>query len=704
MSTTPTADNQSAARFVAANRSILAILLIVIGLAGVGGGVYCFGKAFKTEKIVSPEGKEVAISDPNQIDYISGGLFCAMLAACGIVVGASRLVVAEAEDEPTKLSQARSTLLLAGGAIGGTLMLAGLWFFFLYFNSLTAWLNVGTVQEAPWALVPLLIFMAGAALVFLSAQPARAEERNNPNLRRILYGYNFGLSAVLLLLLLVVGNVFATLKVPNKLDTTESGFYTLSEPTVELIKSLPEPVVAYSILIERGGNDGRLFRDARSLLDECRSVNPSRFRVRNLHPAVNRQEINDLKQKFPQLDTTTYGVLLVAGESEERVGFVPLNDMISEQFEGQRRTEVFEGEKALVRELLFLEDRDNSPTVYFTQSSGEMQIAEQQKVEDIQFTTQTARRLKAALEASKAEVKPLNFDLSNPTVPDDATIVVVANPTTTILPEYAQALRNYMERKLPDGRRGKLLVMLSPRTATGGEAMMNSGLDELLADYGVKVEKQFVYREPINNSDDLESMIAQPLTKASPSASMILAGAPNSLFLVGNSLIMLGDLDSKYLVDVLFHSPKGMRTWTDGQRDSNPGRTWSEMARSAELQKSRRLTINPRILGMAVSEPAEQGAEDAEELRRMVVYGFGDFFADPQGQQQARANVPVELFSSSVNWLRDRPAAANVASKTYGRYNVNVEVNFARMVTLPIALTLLAIAAFGLGTWVFRRS
>ena len=84
---------------------------------------------------------------------------------------------------------------------------------------------------------------------------------------------------LLLLLILTVGNVFASLRVPNQLDTTASGFYTLDDSTKQVIASLEQPVTAYSTLYAGAGGEARerLVRDARSLLTAAQEVNSARL-------------------------------------------------------------------------------------------------------------------------------------------------------------------------------------------------------------------------------------------------------------------------------------------------------------------------------------------------------------------------------------------------------------------------------------------
>src|SRR6185312_8281308 len=107
-------------------------------------------------------------------------------------------------------------------------------------------------------------------------QPARSEERNNALLRRLVYGANLGLTALLLFIALVVGNVIVSAKVQSELDTTESGFYTLSAGTRELLAKLEQPITAYVILpgFDRGGND------VRQLVQSAEEASAGKFAAR----------------------------------------------------------------------------------------------------------------------------------------------------------------------------------------------------------------------------------------------------------------------------------------------------------------------------------------------------------------------------------------------------------------------------------------
>src|SRR5439155_17304991 len=92
----------------------------------------------------------------------------------------------------------------------------------------------------------------GLAVMFISLQSARTEVRHSPGLRRLLYGYNTVLASVLLFLLLAVANVLAYTKLPNLVDSTETGVYRLSDRSIQILRSLDKPTHIYLLMTADG--------------------------------------------------------------------------------------------------------------------------------------------------------------------------------------------------------------------------------------------------------------------------------------------------------------------------------------------------------------------------------------------------------------------------------------------------------------------
>jgi ABC-type uncharacterized transport system involved in gliding motility auxiliary subunit len=109
---------------------------------------------------------------------------------------------------------------------------------------------------------------------------------------------------------------------------------------------------------------------------------------------------------------------------------------------------------------------ERTDTVYFLQGHGERPL------EQVEGGLSQAV---SALNEKNFNAQPLNL-AERSEVPEDASIVVVAGPKRALFEGEAQALRNYLSSG------GSLLLMVDPEA--------NPGLDSLLADWGVKLDRQ----------------------------------------------------------------------------------------------------------------------------------------------------------------------------------------------------------------------
>src|SRR5207302_10188656 len=107
---------------------------------------------------------------------------------------------------------ARVLVLAVGGLLGAFLILMGAWFFIRWSDSLVKWLDKNEIKEAKYALYPLLMVVLGGGLMVLAIQPARAEERNNTVIRRLVYGSNFGLTVLILFVVLIIANAVVAMR------------------------------------------------------------------------------------------------------------------------------------------------------------------------------------------------------------------------------------------------------------------------------------------------------------------------------------------------------------------------------------------------------------------------------------------------------------------------------------------------------------
>jgi len=77
-------------------------------------------------------------------------------------------------------------------------------------------------------------------------------------------------------------------------------------------------------------------------------------------------------------------------------------------------------------------------------------------------------------------------------------------------------------------------------------------------------------------------------------------------------------------------------------------------------------------------------------------------FADP-ANPTARGGAEADLFAATVNYLKERPAVANITEKQYGTYTPPKNADPVRLYFLPLGVAVLGLVALGIGVWVFRQ-
>src|SRR5262249_32642066 len=109
------------------------------------------------------------------------------------------------DPEPAKdADSTRMFVLFLGGLTGFATFLASLMLTVAWWDSLVTWMQPGEVKEPVKGLI-ILLQIAVLAFMFACLLAVRTEERSNPTLRRLIYGYNAALTGLLLLYILALG-------------------------------------------------------------------------------------------------------------------------------------------------------------------------------------------------------------------------------------------------------------------------------------------------------------------------------------------------------------------------------------------------------------------------------------------------------------------------------------------------------------------
>jgi hypothetical protein len=613
-------------------------------------------------------------------DFLGTVMLTGLLALLVLAVGVSVRFLADSAD-PIRLLV---LVVLLGGGAGLLIALTGVTLCYHWWNLLTDWISVGNREGAGQILLALVVLIGGLALMFVSLLPARAEERNSPSLRRLLYGYNAVFTGVLLLLILVVANVVVAKKYAAAMDATSSGEFSLSDRTVNMLKALDRPLHIYMIW---DPNDIDRYDPIHALLDNFQDRSPQ-VTVQTIQP-LQREPLDRLRTQYPR-KIEGWGVLLVYGEEKpDNAVFVKEGDFFEGGLGEQSRR--FRGEDKLVAALSNLEGGGQKTKVYFTQGEGEPSL-----------TDTNPRSMEPALGVLKDrlnargtfDVQPLSLTAADAKIPDDCKVLVVANPKA-INPLVAQALRAYLI-----GRKGKAVFLTGVPMPPTGEKMPPTGAEALLAELDVELTADRIQSLGMERFGDSVQFSPSDgaIFEINPQArGNEIANAFSNLAieLRGVRLIRPGsggrrqDLQAQSLLV----TREGDPVWVEPKWDANPSDMVRGLARS-EAAAVKRISREPLPMAVVVTEANKP---------RLALFGNTNFVTNRNAAEESGRVSTFSLFASTLDWLSERPTSIGLEPRNLAVYSMAPTANGIRMILLPGVLAIVAIFGLGLGVWVVRR-
>jgi len=537
------------------------------------------------------------------------------------------------------------------------------------------------------------------------------------------------MAGLLLLAIVALPNVLAyadpfTRFFGRPFDWTRTDLNAISQQTRNMLANLEEPVKVYVFL----DPEDPVGSDSQTLLENCRSLS-SKFKWETVNPSTlaGREKLIDLARRYALSDAE--GWLIIQGEESDKnktkFVFVPSRDLIEQtaSMAAQDRTTYgFLGESALRSAL---EELSGGKTViYFTSGHGEYSLDMPTDFRARQTTSLSELKSKF-LERKGVEVKALELTRFTKSIPEDASVVVVAGPQDTFDPHSANLLSEYVKRerktekekdengvekvveKTPPGR---LLLLLEPvvRKETEGTRIIPTGLEKLLSDYGVNAGADFVQilanenkprQVPARFNPKSKNPIAQAFGRVllpfQDARSVIPAPAPPPGKSVEALLVPLGQ-----------HGPF---VETNPARD--PVEVVSKLLAGPEY-KLRAVLRGDLSIAVAVSQssaPADpfhkgMNADPSTSSPRMIVFGASKWVLNEE-MKGGVGELRGDLFNSCVSWLRERAAIGQKEGvKTRQAYRINIDVkDKSRVRELPLGLMVLGVVGVGAGVWVVRR-
>jgi ABC-type uncharacterized transport system involved in gliding motility auxiliary subunit len=427
-------------------------------------------------------------------------------------------------------------------------------------------------------------------------------------------------------------------------DLTKSGEFTLADQTTNVLRKLDAPlkITAFEKTQEMARFKDRLpeygFASKQVVIDY---VDP------DVKPAVAKQ-----------YQVQSYGTVVF-------------------EYKGRTERVVGDSEQELTNGIIKVVSGAKK-TLYFLQGHGER---------DPNSTERPGyAAIKGALERENYGVERLAL-IQAGAVPEGATVIVVAGPTSDLLPPELAAIQAYLAKG------GKLLLMMDPPATNAAAAL--PALEGLAKEWGVRLGKDVVVDasglgQLIGSSYDTPVSVSYPQHPVTERFDTLTA------FPLARSVSTepgAGGVAALPLVQT------GERSWAETDIDSVAAKDGPKLD---EAKGDRR---GPISVGAAASQPvkaaAQPGAAEAKPPEtRVVVMGDSDFAAN------VAINVSGnrDLFLNIVGWLSQQENLIAIRPKEAGDSRLTLTNDQARRIAW-LALFVLpgAILALGIYTWWRRR-
>lgn len=466
--------------------------------------------------------------------------------------------------------------------------------------------------------------------------------------RQARYGALATVSVLVALAIIVAVNYLGS-RQNKRWDLTANRQNSLSEQTVRVLQSLEAPVKF--TVFDRQTEFDRF----RNRLDEY-AYNSNRVSVEYVDPDTRPVVAREY-------DIQTYGTVVV-------------------DYMGRRERVTTDSEQDLTNALIKAVS-GMERAVYFLQGHGEKD------------PTRTERdgysAVSEALRRDNYKVERLVL-AQQKDVPADATAVILAGPTTDVLPAEADALRRYLERA------GKLMVLLDP--PVGEQAAPMPNVQTLLKDWGFEIGNNVVV--------DISGATNEP------SIAVAANYPPHAIT----------DRFATLTIYPLARSVDAVSPATEG-RVSQPivqtsQRSWAEMNITAlssgqgiEMEAERGDKPGPVTIAgaMSVTAPSAPAANEtatpaseepaAKPETRIVVFGDSDFASNAYGGIPGNPN----LFANAVSWLAQQENLIAIRPKAADDRRVTMTARQQQLVALTSILVMPALVfVAGIYTWWRRRA
>lgn len=437
--------------------------------------------------------------------------------------------------------------------------------------------------------------MAGLVVTLLYAAASWREIGRSFQGRNVQYGSIAAGSVLVFLAILVAINWIAN-RQTKRWDLTEAKVFSLSDQTKQIVSTLKAPL-HIKVFWAPGatGDSAQAYRDQ---LEGYQYLS-SQVSIDYINAAASPTEAD--KNGVTAVPT----IILEYGTRTQRA------TSADEQSITNALKKVIEGA---------------AKKAYFTEGHGEHDL-------DDQSTRQGYKAATAALADDNFDVAKLQIAQKG-AIPADATVLVVAGPTSDFLPQEVDLIRGY----LAGG--GKLLLMVDPPPAKGTAAPL-SNLVALAKEWGIQIGDDIVVDPNGQSLLQADASVVVGMPVANPITNNF---RKMTAYRITRSVVPVsGGVDGR-TAQAFVESGPGSWAESDVKGLFATGRPTKDLTKG---DKNGPVTVGASVSAPAANANAAAGPDAPKPETRVVVFGDSDFASNELVSFQGNG----DLFLNAVNWL-----------------------------------------------------
>jgi gliding motility-associatede transport system auxiliary component len=466
--------------------------------------------------------------------------------------------------------------------------------------------------------------------------------------------------SVIAVLGILIGVNYLVSRRDKRWDLTAAGSYTLSDQTTKVLSNLKTPVKA--VVFDQPGNFQR-FRDA---------LGPYEYSSRNIQ--VEYVDADRQPARVKEYNVTNYGTVVV-------------------EYDGRRETVMSDREQDLTNALIKV-TTGRQMKAYFVEGHGEK--------ESIGSNRNGYSNVVDLMKRDNYTVDKIVLAQVQGGVPADASVLIIAGPTSDYLKPEVDSIRTYLRKG------GKALFLIDPPV---GESRPMPTLEALLKEWGITLGHDVVI--DISGMGQLLGTDASvPVVASYPSHPVtenfrVLTAYPFSQSVKGEAGVELGTANTQNLIQT------SERSWSESDVKSllsggkvslneaegdHKGPITIALSLSMDAQDG---VVPPSAADAATGgKPAQGENTPAKPQMRIIVVGDSDFASNAASGIQGNS----DLFVNMNNWLTQQEDLISIHPRDAGDRRVTLTADQQRRI---MWLSLLIIPGLILGsgvyTWWQRR-